>query len=297
MVEKNMTALVSCFARCYHYKNNDYRIFCDNITEKILSNEEYNAISSNMSSGIKFFNSNFVGKKEDALRWIVDNQLSPSVLGRSAFCEKSLLTAIKFGCMEYLIFASVYDTFAYRKNINGLKVFEIDKSKMIDDKIRRLKNNKLDYSKVDFIKCDFTKKNWINNIINSNYDKNKISFSSLLGISYYLTKQEFIEMIQNISSIICSGSSIVFDYPTYEGSKETIINEKLASGANEYMKAKYSYKEIEKILEENGLLIYEHLNNEEMTSIYFEKYNTLNPNNKIIAPKGVCYCLAIKKNK
>ena len=43
------------------------------------------------------------------------------------------------------------------------------------------------------------------------------------------------------------------------------------------------------------LLIYEHLNNKEMTNTYFEKYNTLNPNNKIIAPKGVCYCLAVKE--
>ena len=102
-------------------------------------------------------------------------------------------------------------------------------------------------------------------------------------------------MLQSISSILCSGSSIVFDYPTYENSKEAKINERLASGANEQMKSKYSYKEIENILSENGLLIYEHLDNKEMTNTYFAKYNTLNPNNKIIAPKGVCYCLAVKE--
>ncbi len=290
-----MTALVSCFARCYHYKNNNYRIFSDNIAEKILSDEEYSSIASNMTNGIKFFNPNFVGTKENALKWIVDNQLSPSVLGRSAFCEKTLLNAIKIGCKEYLIFASRYDTFAYRSNIDNLRVFEIDKSEMIEDKIRRLDKNKLNYSKVNFIKCDFTNKNWINNIINSNYDKNQISFSSLLGISYYLAKEEFSNMIKSISSILCNGSSIIFDYPTYEDSKETQTNEKLASGANEQMKSKYSYKEIEDILSESGLLIYEHLNNKEMTNTYFEKYNNLNPNNKIIAPKGICYCLAVKK--
>lgn len=37
MEEKNMTALISCFARYYHYKNNDVRIFSDNMAEKILS--------------------------------------------------------------------------------------------------------------------------------------------------------------------------------------------------------------------------------------------------------------------
>ena len=52
---------------------------------------------------------------------------------------------------------------------------------------------------------------------------------------------------------------------------------------------------IEDILSENNLLIYEHLNDEEMTDTYFNKYNTLNPNNQIVAPKGVCYCLAVKK--
>lgn len=61
------------------------------------------------------------------------------------------------------------------------------------------------------------------------------------------------------------------------------------------MKSKYSYNEIGKILSDNGLLIYEHLNDKEMTNTYFYNYNTLNPNSKIIAPKGVCYCLAVKK--
>ena len=127
-----------------------------------------------MSNGIKFFNPNFVGTKEDALRWIVDKHLSQSVLGRSIFTETALLNATKFGCREYLIFASGYDTFAYRSNINNLKVFEIDKSEMIQDKIRRLDNNKLDYSKVNFIKCDFIDIDWISNIINSNYNRNEI---------------------------------------------------------------------------------------------------------------------------
>lgn len=296
MEEKNMTVLVSCFVRVYHYKNNKYKIFSDKIAERILSSKEYNSIASNMANRIKFFNPKFVGSKENALRWIVDNQLSPSVLGRSAFCEKSLLNAVKIGCKQYLMFASGYDTFAYRSNINGLKVFEIDKCEMIEDKIRRLDNNKLDYSKVNFIKCDFTNKKLINNIIDSNYDKNQISFSSLLGISYYLTKEEFYNMLKSISSILSNGSSIIFDYPTYEESKETKINEELAKTANEEMKSKYSYKEIENILSENGLSIYEHLNSEEMTNTYFYNYNTLNPNNRIISPKGVCYCLAIKKS-
>ena len=53
----NMTALVSAFARAYHYRNKrayHYRnnhtwVFADPIAEKMLTDEEYTAISQNMS--------------------------------------------------------------------------------------------------------------------------------------------------------------------------------------------------------------------------------------------------------
>ena len=292
MEEKNMTALVSCFARAYHYKNNEYRIFSDPYAEKILSKKDYQNIALNMSNGIKFFNPNFVGNEEEALKWIVDNQLSPSILARSIFTEKALMSATKIGCRQYLIYASGYDTFAYRNNIEGLSVFEIDRKEMIDDKKKRLLHNIIDSSKINYIECDFTELDWIN----SKYNKEIISFNSLLGISYYLTKEEFKNMIINISKIISNGSTLVFDYPTYTLDEKCQKNEILAEAANEQMKSKYSYRDIEKILSDNGFLIYEHLSNKEINDNYFEKYNLLNPNHKIYAPIGVNYCLAVKKD-
>lgn len=295
MKNKNMTALTSCFCRAYHYRNSNYRIFSDEYAKKIISEKEYNDISYNMANGINFFNPNFIGSEEEALKWVVNNQLAPSILGRSIFCEKSLITSIKLGCKQYLSYASGYDTLAYKKIFNGIKIFELDKTAMIEDKIRRLKENSINYENIDFIKTNFTNVNWKESIIKSKYDSHKLSFNSLLGISYYLKKEDFSNMIASISTIICDGSSIIFDYPTYIQGEESKLNEKLASGASEVMKSKYSYEEIEKILSDNGLLIYEHLNYIEMTKKYFDIYNTLNPSNKIIAPKGVSYCLAVKK--
>ena len=94
----NMTALVSAFARAYHYKNNDTRVFADPFAEAMLTNEEYSAISQNMSQGILFFNQEFHGTREEALRYIVDHQLAPSVLARSAFCERAIGNAVRMGC-------------------------------------------------------------------------------------------------------------------------------------------------------------------------------------------------------
>lgn len=292
MDNKNMTALVSAFVRCYHDKKSNIKIYRDKYVQYILNSEEYVAILNNMSDGIKFFNPKFNGTKEEAIKWIVNNQIGPSVLGRSAFNKKSLETAISIGCKQYLIYASGYDTSSIGKNI---KCFEIDRVEMIENKIKRLEDNNIDISNIEFIKTDFTNNNWFDSVLNSSYSKSLTSFNSLLGISYYLTKEEFNNMIEQISNNICEGSSILFDYQTDKYSKETSINEKLASATKEEMKAKYSYDEIEKILSNNNMRIYEYLNNEDITNKYFYDYNTLNPNDKIIAPEGIAYILAVKK--
>lgn len=297
MKEKNMTALVSCFARAYHYESNKYKIFSDSLAKELLTKEEYQNISKSMENGINFFNKDFTGTKEEALRLIVNTNLSPQVLGRSAFCESSLKKAINLGCTQYLIFASGYDTFAYRHNLNKLQVFEIDQDFMIKDKIKRLKKAHLNYQKVNYIKCDLTKKDWPSSIINSNYKKDELSFSSFLGLSYYLKKEDFANMIKSISKLILPGSSIVFDYPNKEACPKQALITKLANSLNESMLSTYTYQDIEEILSDNDFLIYEHLNSKELTNNYFDTYNTLNPNNKIIAPTGVSYCLAVKNIK
>lgn len=48
MSEKNMTALVSCFVRAYHFNNCKPLIFSDYPAKKILTPEEYLSISTKM---------------------------------------------------------------------------------------------------------------------------------------------------------------------------------------------------------------------------------------------------------
>ena len=61
------------------------------------------------------------------------------------------------------------------------------------------------------------------------------------------------------------------------------------------MKAKYSYDEMETLLEEAGFLIYEHMNASEATETFFREYNHKNAEHRMTAPEGVGYCLAVKK--
>ena len=132
----NMTAKVSCFARAYHYKNNSIRIFTDDIAEKLLG-EDYNQIAKNMSDGIDFFCPGFEGTREEGLRLILDRQLSPSVLGRSVFCESKLAYAIANGCKQYLVFAAGYDAYALRNKDSAIKVYELDYPELLKRQILR----------------------------------------------------------------------------------------------------------------------------------------------------------------
>lgn len=299
-----MTALVSAFSRAYHSIHNTEKVFDDYLAKDILTQSEYEQIASNMSKGIKFFNPSFEGTQDEALRWIVDNQLSPSPLGRAAFAERSLENAVRFGTEQYLIFAAGYDTFAYRQPewASKIQIFELDHPIMSLDKQKRIQSIMAEKpSNLHYISADFTEDDWERNLIAyPAFDQSKISFCSLLGISYYLSKLDFAQIIDTVSNIVPKGSSIVFDYPdenayTSKAGERAKKQMAMAGAANEKMLASYSYVELQQLLGDSNFLIYEHLTPSEITEQYFKKYNQSNPKHTITAFDNVNYCLAVKR--
>lgn len=289
----SMTALMSCFVKAYHHENSFIKVYDDFLSKKLLSADEYYRIAQSLKDGIAFFNPAFDGTPDDALEYIVNTHLGPSVLGRSAFTEKSLETAAKLGVNQYLIFASGYDTSGCK--FPDMQVFELDKSQMITDKIRRLEGCNISTSNVSYVKSDFTNSLWKDALEISGYDGHLRAFCSLLGISYYLSAEEFIHFIEDVSSVLATGSTIVFDYPVENGSFSENLKEKMAKGADEEMLSKYSYGDIEKMLENADMLIYEHLEASDIEHQYFATYNSCSRRYPLVAPKDVSYCLAVKR--
>ena len=90
----NMTALVSCFARYYHTKTDEAKIFDDPLAGEILSEDEKNAIAENMKNGIAFFDPNYSGG--DPLGRVMNGFIAPSVIARSALytvCSSSAVVS------------------------------------------------------------------------------------------------------------------------------------------------------------------------------------------------------------
>ena len=286
----NMTALVSCFARAYHCRNSNLPVFVDPVAEQMLTAEEYDTISRNMAQGIRYFAPGFKGTPEEALLFIVNHQLAPSVLARSAFCERAIDNAVRrLGCRQVMIYACGYDTFSLRTDNQALTVYELDRPEMIADRWKRIARAGLEPAcHAEGIGCDLSRPSWKEKLIQAGFDAKKISIGTLLGISYYLSKQDFKKLVAAIASISCEGASICFDYPVSEAGAESQRNSELAAAAGEMMKAKYSYEEMEELLPNVGFLIYEHMDAGEATNAFLKESG-------MTAPTGVGYCLAVRK--
>ena len=243
-----------------------------------------------MKQGIQYFAPDFHGTQEEVLQFIVNHQLAPSVLARSAFCERAIDNAVRrLGCRQVVIYACGYDTFSLRLDNQALTVYELDRPEMIADRWKRIARTGLEPAcHVEDIGCDLSQPSWKEKLIHAGFDPKKTSFGTLLGISYYLSRQDFKNLVAAIASISCEGSSICFDYPISEAGAESQRNRELAAAAGEMMKAKYSYEEMEAQLSNAGFLIYEHMDADEATDAFL-KESGMN------APAGVGYCLAVRK--
>ncbi len=289
----NLTAKVSCFARAYHYKNNSAHVFADPAAGPLLG-PEYDQIARSMAQGIGFFLPGFHGSAEEGLRRIVDRQLSPSVLGRSAFCEGTLERQARQGCRQYVLLAAGYDTFAIRNRDAALRVFELDLPEVLADKRAKAERAGLESRAVD-VPCDLSEASWGDALEAAGFERGLRSFASLLGISYYLEKGAFTGLLRTLGGLLSEGSGICLDYPTAEDSREARTNRALARGANEAMKARYADGEMEALLEESGFSIRERLGHLEMTRRWFSAYNRLCPERPMAAPEGVAYVHAVRR--
>lgn len=266
----SVTSLVSAFARAYHSINDTPKLFDDFLAKDMISPEEFSMIRENMFGGIAFFNKEvgekFQGRPEEILKWITQVQLAPTPLSRSAYCEQVLLHEAKLGANQYVILGAGLDTFAFRHpEAKDLTIYEIDHPATQDSKKKRIEHaNQIIPSHLRFVPMDFTKEFDDQVLKDAGYESKK-TFFSLLGVTYYLTKDEIARLLRHLFASVPPGSSIVFDY-----ADERLFEEKGVSGRVEHMvkmaavggepmKSCFAYDDIERLLEEAGLLIYEHL--------------------------------------
>lgn len=245
-----------------------------------------------MKNGIAFFDPNYSGG--DPLGRVMNGFIAPSVIARSTFCKRHMENEIRLGARQYVIAAAGYDTSGYKID-RDIKVFELDRPEMIEDKVRRIDEAGIDRENINYVGCDLGK-GFIPALLNAGYDPKERTFFSLLGISFYLTQDEFARCVKILFENSASESALVFDFPNDRDCTREQKNRLLADGAGEEMKARYSHTDIERIAGEAGALIYELADSGDIDHDFFKAHNEKKNAEPILAPEGVSYCLMVKKD-
>lgn len=300
--EPSMTSLISSFARAYHCLYDTPLIFNDYIAKELITPEEFNAISHNMIQGASYLNqekaTQYQHHPDLLLQWITQVQLAPITLSREAYCEEVLLHELKLGARQYVILGAGLDTFSlrYPELENTLTIYEIDHPATQQFKQDRLKEaNYTKPSNLHFIPMDFTKQFSYEQLDEAGVKTNK-TFVSLLGVSYYLTKEETARLLTELFAELPQGSSIVMDYADellfetkgFSNRLANMVN--MAEAAGEPMKACYSLVELAKLLEDCGLQIYEHLSPVAIQERFFQ-----NRTDELRAFECIHYIHAVKQ--
>jgi methyltransferase (TIGR00027 family) len=278
--QNSMTALVSAFGRAYHNENDSPVIFRDDLARRLMTDDEYKQVSGYMAGGLSFFAPEKTEELKDpaeALRYIVQTQIAPTPLARAHYCEDMLENAIRLGAEQYVILGAGMDTYAYRAD-SGIRVFEVDQSGTQGFKKRKIADAGIDVpDNLRYVPVDFTKDDLAAALASAGFDTKARSFFSLLGVSYYLTKEHLQTLLTTIAALVPQGSSVVFDYADenlFASEVKRVQNMVgMAQASGEAMESCFSYAELEKLLEEAGWLIYEHLSPDEIETRYFAGRN------------------------
>ncbi len=293
-----MTALVSLFAKAYHVQNDKPKIYDDALAARLLTQAEAEQIGKFMIGGADFFlpgEKEKLQNEEELLRKIVHTQLAPTPLMRARYAEDMLLNAVRSGAEQYVILGAGMDTSAYknRRIPAGMQVLEADHPITQRFKIQKIREAAIKVPQnLRYVPLDFEKNDIAEELVKAGYSPRKRTFFTLLGVSYYLTKECLAKVLRSIYSVAAKGSSIVFDYAD-EGlfSSKTPRVQKmlaLANASGEPMQTCFSYAELEKFLEDCNYLIYEQMNPEEIERLYFS-YRT----DDLHAFEHICLALAV----
>jgi len=299
--ESSLTSLVAAFSRAYHAKEDRPIIFNDYIAQDFLLAEEYKAISTNMANGIAFFSSDMAEKlknqHEAILKWVTQIQLSPTPLARAAYAENVVLHECQLGAEQYIILGAGLDTFAWRHDtLTNITIFEVDHPSTQRFKIERLQQaGHTIPPHLNFVAMDFMKELSLDKLVAAGFDLSKKTVITLLGVSYYLTKEVFQQLLRLFFKDLPKGSSIIFDFAderlfTEAGIFNRVQNMlQMAKASGEQMSYASSLVDLERLLSNEQLLVYEHLSPQEIQNQYFA-----NRNDNLQAFETIHYLHAVK---
>ena len=231
--------------------------------------------------------------------------LTEYLIARTAFFDKLFVDAQNNMTPQIVLLGAGYDSRAYRfSNSNlGTKIFELDAASTQKRKRKCLKKAQIDIPKhVTLVPINFNQDPLKETLEKAGYKNNKKTLFIWEGVSYYLEFESVESTLALVSLSSHHESSIAFDY-TISISKDNIDNyygvKKFTQAmnkhhANEKLIFSINESEIKSFLEQRGLKINDHMDNEEIEkSFLLDEKGTLIGHTTghfrfaIASPKGI----------
>ncbi len=272
MVEEreSLTAKLCAFARAWHSYHSREKIHDDYLAYDFLGKEEYENVYDQIKAGL-------IGEKElireEAYR-AISEYLEPIPLSRAQFNEEHLMDfAGENGRIQYVICGAGGDTFAFRNDNDDIEIFEVDHPDTQRYKLDRIRE--LEWTipaNVHYVSVDFERESLKEKLLAAGFDREKKTFFSIMGVTYYLTLDSFANTLEEMAGLSGKGSEVVFDYPMKSGNFPGRVGEleEMTASLGEVMQGGYDHGEVCKVLGRLGYRVDTDLAPGQVQKRYFE---------------------------
>lgn len=154
------------------------------------------------------------------------------------------------------------------------EVFELDHPLTQKDKKERITHAGWTWpEKLHFVPIDFTKDDLHAKLLSADFNPEKKTLFSWLGVSMYLDQDTIEDMLQSIAGLAADGSSLVFDYADaglFQSDVKRVQDMlAMAKAGGEEMKSGFDPMRLERMLKKYGFWAHDHLNSTEIQSRFF----------------------------
>ena len=197
--QPSRTAFGAALHRAAHQILDHPPLFADPLALKIIGPEAEAGLRSGRS---------WHGRRSNA-----SNALRTRIATRSRLAEDTLVHAYADGLRQYVLLGAGLDTFAYRANIAGLAIFEVDHPATQAWKRSRLAEAQIPLpANVRYVPIDFDRQDLGEVLATAGFEFARPAVIAWLGVTQYLSREAVMKTLGFVAQHMARGSSIVFDY-------------------------------------------------------------------------------------
>ncbi len=206
------------------------------------------------------------------------------VVMRARYAEQTLERAVQQGIRQYVIIGAGMDSFAFRRAdlLEHIDSFEIDHPVTQGKKLHRIRRAGLAVPPHHhFVEADLTQVSPVAALSGSSFDMGRLSFMSLLGVAYYLTRATLSATARSLSDGLPTGTYLVFDYLLDEESSDSAalpLRTKMldfVEKRGEPMRASYSLDQMNDLMVDAGFETVENFKITDVEDSYRAEFGTL----------------------